>query len=68
MLSVTQSVVTAVVGIVTIAFMTFFMILEGPAWMDRFYSLLPPESEPRWRSVGGRVSADGQRLRDGATC
>jgi predicted PurR-regulated permease PerM len=54
--SVTQSVITAIVGFVTIAFMTFFMILEGPAWLDRFYSLLPPESEPRWRSVGQRVA------------
>jgi predicted PurR-regulated permease PerM len=32
------------------------MILEGPAWVDRFYSLVPPESEPRWRSVGRRVA------------
>ncbi|MDX6552787.1 MAG: hypothetical protein QOH74_1275 [Gaiellales bacterium] len=55
-LSVTQSVVTAVVSFVTIAFMTFFMILEGPAWADRFYSLVPSESEPRWRSVGTRVA------------
>jgi predicted PurR-regulated permease PerM len=55
-LSITQSVVTAVVGVVTIAFMTFFMILEGPTWVDRFYSLAPPESEPRWRSVGQRVA------------
>jgi predicted PurR-regulated permease PerM len=55
-LSVTQGVVTAVVGFVTIAFMTFFMILEGPTWLDRFYSLLPADSEPRWRAVGRRVS------------
>jgi predicted PurR-regulated permease PerM len=55
-LSVTQGVVTAVVGFVTIAFMTFFMILEGPAWVDRFYSLLPPDAEPRWRSIGHRVA------------
>jgi predicted PurR-regulated permease PerM len=55
-LSVTQSVVTAVVGFVTIAFMTFFMILEGPTWLDRFYSLMPPESEARWRNVGNRVA------------
>jgi predicted PurR-regulated permease PerM len=55
-LSITRSVVTAIVGVVTIAFMTFFMILEGPAWMDRLYSLLPPESEPRWRNVGQRVA------------
>jgi predicted PurR-regulated permease PerM len=55
-LSITQSIVTAIIGVVTIAFMTFFMILEGPAWMDRLYSLLPPESEPRWRAVGQRVA------------
>ena len=55
-LSVTKSVVTAIVAIVTIAFMTFFMILEGPTWIDRFYSLLPPEAEPRWRAVGTRVA------------
>jgi predicted PurR-regulated permease PerM len=55
-LSVTKSVITAIVAIVTIAFMTFFMILEGPAWVDRLYSLLPPESEPRWRAVGARVA------------
>src|SRR4051795_12893988 len=55
-LSLTQSVVTAIVGFVTIAFMTFFMILEGPTWLDRFYSLMSPESEKRWRDVGGRVA------------
>jgi predicted PurR-regulated permease PerM len=36
--------------------MTFFMILEGPTWLDRFYSLMPPESEARWRNVGSRVA------------
>jgi predicted PurR-regulated permease PerM len=55
-LSITKSVITAIVAVVTIAFMTFFMILEGPAWIDRLYSLLPPESEPRWRAVGTRVA------------
>ncbi|MEA2457426.1 MAG: hypothetical protein QOC95_398 [Thermoleophilaceae bacterium] len=55
-LSITKSVVTGIVAFVTIMFMTFFMILEGPTWIDRMYSLLPPESEPRWRSVGHRVA------------
>src|ERR671936_1123270 len=32
--------------------MTFFMLLEGPRWMDRIYGLLPLESQPRWRRVG----------------
>jgi predicted PurR-regulated permease PerM len=51
-LAVTKSVLTAVVAVVTIAFLTFFMLLEGPAWMNRFYGLLPAESQPRWRAVG----------------
>jgi predicted PurR-regulated permease PerM len=51
-LALTKSVITVVLSIVTIAFMTFFMILEGPAWVERGYSLLPPSSQPRWRSVG----------------
>jgi predicted PurR-regulated permease PerM len=51
-ISVTKGVLNIVVGTVTVAFLTFFMLLEGPAWMERFYGLLPPESQPRWRSVG----------------
>ena len=49
--SVTKGVVSIVVGIVTIVFLTFFMVLEGPAWVDRVFSLLPPDSQPRWRRV-----------------
>jgi len=33
-------------------FMTFFMLLEGPAWVERFFGLLPERSRPRWRQVG----------------
>lgn len=51
-LTVAKGVVTAVVATVTIAFMTFFMLLEGPQWMERFFSLLRPESRRRWRAVG----------------
>ncbi len=43
-LTVTKSVLTFVVAVVTIAFMTFFMLLEGPRWMDRIYGLLPEGS------------------------
>ncbi|MFL5938157.1 MAG: AI-2E family transporter [Gaiellaceae bacterium] len=50
--SVTKGVVNIVIGIVTIIFLTFFMVMEGPAWVDRAYSLLSPESQPRWRKVG----------------
>jgi predicted PurR-regulated permease PerM len=65
-LSVTKSVISIVLGTITIAFLTFFMLLEGPKWMERFYGLLPPESRPRWenvcrqiyRTVGGYVTGN----------
>jgi predicted PurR-regulated permease PerM len=54
-LSVTKGVITAIVAIVTITFMTFFMLLEGPAWVERFYSLVPEGSQERWRRVGNDI-------------
>jgi predicted PurR-regulated permease PerM len=51
-LAVAKGVVTAVVATLTIAFLTFFMLLEGKNWLDRFFSLLRPESRRRWRAVG----------------
>ena len=50
--AVTQSVLTFIVAVVTIAFLTFFMLLEGPRWMERFYSLLPEPSREKWRGIG----------------
>jgi predicted PurR-regulated permease PerM len=54
-LSLTKSVVTAVVGFVTILFLTLFMLLEGPAWWERGIGMLPEESRPRWRNVGHQI-------------
>jgi predicted PurR-regulated permease PerM len=54
-LSVTKSVVTAVVAVLTIAFLTLFMLLEGPAWVERFYALLPEEKQPRLRNLGQEI-------------
>ena len=51
-LAVTKGVITAVIASVTIAFLTLFMLLEGPTWVERFYSLLPAEHQPRWRRIG----------------
>ena len=50
--AVTRSIISAVAATVTIVFMTFFMLLEGPAWMERLYGMLPEHSQPRWRRVG----------------
>jgi predicted PurR-regulated permease PerM len=65
-LAVAKGVVNAVLAVVTIAFLTFFMLLEGPNWVDRFFSLLRPDSRDRWRAVahdiyrtvGGYVSGN----------
>jgi predicted PurR-regulated permease PerM len=54
-LSLTRSVVTAVVGFVTILFLALFMLLEGPTWWDRGLGMLPAESRPRWRNVGHQI-------------
>lgn len=54
--SVTKGILTAITALVTIIFMTFFMILEGPAWMERLYSLVPDREQPRWREVGHRIA------------
>ena len=51
-LAVTEGVITFIVAVVTIAFMTFFMLLEGPRWMERLYGLLPEGSQEKWRGIG----------------
>lgn len=51
-ITITKSVLTAVVATLTIIFMTFFMLLEGPDWLNRIYGLLPASQQPRWRRVG----------------
>jgi predicted PurR-regulated permease PerM len=37
--------------------MTFFMLLEGPKWVERFFDELPEESRPRLRRIGREVYA-----------
>jgi predicted PurR-regulated permease PerM len=54
-LSITKSIITIIAATVTIVFLTFFMLLEGRAWVERGYSLLPEGSQPRWRRVGSEI-------------
>jgi predicted PurR-regulated permease PerM len=51
-LDVVRSVVTAVVGVITIIFLTYFMLLEGPRTIDAFLGLLPESVRPRYERVG----------------
>ena len=54
-LSVTKSILNAVIAVVTIAFLTLFMLLEGPVWVERIYGLISEPAQPRWRKVGGDI-------------
>ena len=54
-LAIGKSILTIIVAIVTITVLTIFMLLEGPAWMERFYGLLSPDARPRWERVGHDV-------------
>jgi predicted PurR-regulated permease PerM len=51
-IAITKGILTVIVAVVTIAFMTFFMLLEGPGWVERFYALLPADRQERWRQIG----------------
>jgi predicted PurR-regulated permease PerM len=55
-LDVTRSVITFVAGVVTILFMTFFMLLEGTSWRDRFIALLPPGGQARAHRMAGEIA------------
>jgi predicted PurR-regulated permease PerM len=51
-LDVVRSVVTAVVGTITVIFLTFFMLLEGPRTIAGLLGLLPESARPRYERVG----------------
>jgi predicted PurR-regulated permease PerM len=54
-LDVVRSVVTAVVGTITVIFLTFFMLLEGPRTAQRALALLPEGTRDRYERVGRDV-------------
>ena len=54
-LDIVRSIVTAVVGVVTIIFLTYFMLLEGPRSIERFLGLLPEGTRARYERVGRDV-------------
>jgi predicted PurR-regulated permease PerM len=55
LLDVVRSVVTAVVGVITITFLTYFMLLEGPRTIQRFLDLLSPQARVRYERVGYEI-------------
>jgi predicted PurR-regulated permease PerM len=54
-IAITKGILMAIVAVVTIMFMTVFMLIEGPTWMERFYAMLPEGSRERWREIGQKI-------------
>jgi predicted PurR-regulated permease PerM len=54
--SVALGVAGTLVGLVVIGFLTFFMLLEGPTWVERVMSVIPPSTQPRCRRIGQGIS------------
>jgi predicted PurR-regulated permease PerM len=54
-LSVTKSIISLIAGTVTIVFLTFFMLLEVHAWMERIYGLFSDNSQARVRKIGDDI-------------
>jgi predicted PurR-regulated permease PerM len=54
-LAVARGVLTAVAGVVAIAFLTLFMLLDGRRMVERFYAFLPERSRPRWQRIGSEI-------------
>src|SRR3954453_2004484 len=53
--AVTRSVLSAVAATLTIMFMTLFLLLEGPSWLERIFGLIDEKERPRWQRVGRDV-------------
>lgn len=54
-IAVAQSLFSVIIGSVAIAFLTYFMLLDGPRMVERFYAFLPADARPRWQRVGTEI-------------
>ena len=54
-IAIARGVVSFIVGVVAISFLTFFMLLEGPQLVARFRDFLPEGLRPRWQRVSGDI-------------
>lgn len=54
-ISITKSVLTMVAAVITIIALTYFMLLEGPVWLKRFYSLFSDRTATRLQGIFGSI-------------
>jgi predicted PurR-regulated permease PerM len=54
-LSAARSVLTAVVGVVTVTFLTMFMLIDGRRLLRVFLDLVPERARPRWERASSGI-------------
>lgn len=54
-IAITKSVLTMVAAVITIIALTYFMLLEGPMWLKRFYSLFSEKTATRLEGIFGNI-------------
>jgi predicted PurR-regulated permease PerM len=50
-LDIVKGTITAVLAMVTIPFLVFFLLREGRRWVEAWLDLMPPASRPRWERI-----------------
>jgi hypothetical protein len=54
-IAVAQSLFSVIIGSVAIAFLTYFMLLDGPRMVERFLRRSAESARPRWQRVGHEI-------------
>jgi predicted PurR-regulated permease PerM len=55
LISIGKGIATFITATLTITFLTLFMLLEGPDWLERFYNTVPASRQDRVRGIGNDI-------------
>lgn len=55
LVSIGKGIATFVTATLTVTFLTLFMLLEGPAWLERFFGAVAEPRRSRLRRIGSEV-------------
>lgn len=56
-LTFASGVIGTVIGVIVVAFLTLFMLIEGSQWRAQLIEVLPALSRPRWQRIGSGIYA-----------
>jgi predicted PurR-regulated permease PerM len=54
-LSFASGVIGTVVGVIVVAFLTLFMLIEGGRWREQLLEIVPALTRPRWQRIGNGI-------------